>query len=215
MFSSLRGRSPRRQNDAERVRLWRLSVGNTMKNAAPPLALSGQGFTGAAPPTAQGEGGAGGMSPRKMSTSGWHSTRGAGWQTSRGCERGETPCTPGRRLQAVAEKKCGRSPLPLSPRNEGVMARPAAHRAQEPDKGNADSGRERQGEPKERRRDRKATTAGKNTATKQMKRRQAQQTPPKSLNRGAGTRRRDQTERKASAPTGGEGATGVGGGASA
>ena len=36
-----------------------------MKNTAPPRALRGQGFTGAAPPTALGEGGAGGMSPRQ------------------------------------------------------------------------------------------------------------------------------------------------------
>ena len=36
-----------------------------MKNTAPPRALRGQGFTGAAPPTATKEGGAGGMSPRQ------------------------------------------------------------------------------------------------------------------------------------------------------
>lgn len=36
-----------------------------MKNTAPPRAFRGQGFTGAAPPTATKEGGAGGMSPRQ------------------------------------------------------------------------------------------------------------------------------------------------------
>lgn len=58
-------------------------------------------------------------------------------------------------------------------------------------------------------------TANANTAAGVMTRRQAQQTPPKGDDRGAGTRLRDQTERVASAPTGGEGATGVGGGAAA
>ena len=53
------------------------------------------------------------------------------------------------------------------------------------------------------------------TAAGVFQRRQSQQTPPRDLNRGAGTRRRDQTERVASAPTGGEGAKGVGGGAAA
>lgn len=95
------------------------------------------------------------------------------------------------------------------------MARPAAHRAQEPDKGNADVGREQPEQPQERRWNLKTMTANANTAAGVMTRRQAQQTPPKGVNRGAGTRRRDQTERVASAPTGGEGATGVGGGAAA
>lgn len=157
-----------------------------MKNTAPPRALRGRGFTGAGPPTAPGEGGAGGKSPRKRSSSGGHSTRGAGWQTEPGCGRGETPCTPGRRLKAGADKKRGRSPQPLSPRNEGAMAGPAAHRAQEPDKGNADAGREQQRGPKERQQDHKATTAGNNTATKQIKRRQAQQTPPGTRRSGRG-----------------------------
>lgn len=181
-----------------------------MKNTAPSRALRDRGSPGAAPPIAPGEGGAGGTRPRKMSTSGGHSTRGAGWQTSRGCERGETPCTPGRRLQAVAEKKRGRSPLPLSPRNEGAMARPAAHRAQEPDKGNADVGRERQGGPKERQRDQKATTAGQNSATKQIKRRQAQQTPPGTRQPGAGHGAPRPGGAQSESPPGGEGAKGGG-----
>ena len=93
------------------------------------------------------------------------------------------------------------------------MARPAAHWAQEPDKGNADVGREQPEQPQQRRWNPKTMTANANTAARVIQRRQSQQTPPKGVNRGAGTRLRDPTERVARAPTGGEGATGVGGGA--
>lgn len=142
-----------------------------MKNTVPSRTLRDWGFTGATPPIATGEGGAGGMRPRKRSSSGDHSIALSRRQTSRGCERGETPDQGKRKLKAVADKKLGVSPHRSPRRRRGRMARPAAHRAQEPDKGNADVGRELHGEPRERQQDRKATTAGQNSATKQIKRR--------------------------------------------
>lgn len=92
-------------------------------------------------------------------------------QTLAGCSQGETPDQGYRRLKAPADKKGGVSPYRSPRRRRGRMARPAAHWAQEPDKGNADVGREQHGEPKERQRDHKATTARQNAATKQIKRR--------------------------------------------
>ena len=101
--------------------LW--PKGDTMKNTAPPRAFRGRGLYGGSAPdrgVSNIEGGAGGMSPRKMSRSVGHSGSGPRWQTSRGCERGETPGDTTRKHHAPADKKGGRSPLPLSPdRREG------------------------------------------------------------------------------------------------
>lgn len=68
--------------------------------------------------------------------------RGCKGQTLRRMEQGETLAGTQRKLSAVAEKKGGFSPYRSPRRRRGRMARPAAHRAQEAEKANADVGRE-------------------------------------------------------------------------
>ena len=112
-------------------------------------------------------------------------------------------------------KKKGASAPTALPRAKrvGAMARPAAHRAQEPDKGNADVGREQPQQPQQRRWNPKATMMRHRAACKVLKKgggNDKRQPDPTSGGGGSGNPR---PRRGEYAPTGGEGATGVGGGA--
>ncbi len=94
------------------------------------------------------------------------------------------------------------------------MAGLAAHQAQEPDKGNARTTRERQDWPGEHQRGQADEHGKANTANKDMTRAVAHDRPHQDNDdRGEGTSRRDQTERRARAPRVARGRRGVGGGA--